>query len=168
MKRTIASRGRRIGLPAIVAIIIGIASVASASERPDDSRDPGRPFDGPYPAAPEADERGVGVVDSRGTLRGFVERDVSERRPEVVLPSGHRAKLVRDRGEVVGYLVAGHIGFVDVATAMDAELMTDLEACYVEYTSTLSASDECDRLLGSQGVDTTPDDTSDNDIVASD
>ena len=105
------------------------------------------------PGTAEIDpERAIGVVDPSGEFRGYVDDAVDATDPQVELPGGFRAKPVySSAGNLVGYLVAGPHGFVDLETGDDGERLAALNDCYEDYASDGVASDACTELLVSEG-----------------
>lgn len=156
--RAIKSRRRKRHAVAASAavVLVGILVSFAASDDPKNRVATGaaRPDGSGTSATATTDAGTVGVSDHEGNLRGYIDLHAD---PTVALANGVLATPVRDvDGAVVGYFVSGHLGFVDLTTADDARLLDELEFCYEQYTTQLTASDHCTDLLSAQGVDTTP------------
>lgn len=106
--------------------------------------------DGPPPTTVPARDL-IAVVDGSGALRGYA--DESRRASRADRFDGRRyVEVVDGRGDVVGYLFDGLLGFVDRATAEDSEELAQLESCYERLSEDSRPSEDCRTALARQGV----------------
>jgi hypothetical protein len=168
MRRTVSSSRRRSGfvvaltVVGTIVVLIAAASGAFDSGSGTNKSTVVQPAaSGPVMLSTDPHQGNVGVVDSRGTTRGYVPANVLDAAPTVTLPGQDQerrpfmAKAVLSldgSGTIVGYLVGGQLGFVDATLARDGAQLTQLNACEYTYTHAGTADDSCKALMTTQGI----------------
>jgi ABC-type transport system substrate-binding protein len=125
----------------------GEASPLPTNVTPPDSPDPNAPVVTTTLALPDC----IGVTDHFGTRRGCVKRD------DLYPPDGSPSTATKvpvwdEKGNQVGYLIRGNVGFVDKATGDDANALADVQACFDAGLKTEPVSSHCSQVLSKYGV----------------
>lgn len=92
----------------------------------------------------------VPVSDHAGAVRGCVLRE--DLRPPSGESPADELNVYDDRGAVIGYFLAGGVGFVDKATGDDPADMQDIRSCFGEDDTAASVTPHCSEVLQQMGV----------------